>query len=50
MKPDFETECGLPHVETEKVDHALERFAAAAETDVPTVLRPVIAKVLELAR
>ena len=50
MTPDFETACGLPHSDAEKIDRALERFSAAAETDVPDVLRPVIAKVVELAR
>ncbi len=50
MIPDFETECGLPHAEAEKIDRAMERFSAAAATDVPDVLRPVIAKVVELAR
>ncbi len=50
MKPDFETECELPHAEAEKIDRALERFSGANETDVPAVLRPVIAKVVELAR
>jgi predicted ATP-dependent endonuclease of OLD family len=50
MKPDFETECGLPQAEAQKIDRALERFSAAAETDVPNSLRPVIAKVVEMAR
>jgi hypothetical protein len=50
MKPDFETACGLPHAETEKIDRALERFSAAGAADVPGVLRSVIAKVVELAR
>lgn len=50
MNPNFETECGLPHAEGEKIDRALERFSAAEELDVPDILRPVIAKVLELAR
>jgi CRISPR-associated exonuclease Cas4 len=50
MMPDFETECGLPQTEAEKIDRAMERFSAAAATDIPDVLRPVIAKVLELAR
>lgn len=50
MMPDFETECGLPHAETEKIDRALERFSAAVAADGPGVLRSVIAKVVELAR
>ena len=50
LKPNFETECGLPHAEGEKIDRALERFAAAGETDVTDILRRVIAKVVELAR
>jgi predicted ATP-dependent endonuclease of OLD family len=50
MKPDFETECGLPRAEGEKIDRALERFSAAGTTDVPDVLRLVIEKVVELAR
>ena len=50
MKPDFETECGLPHAEAEKIDRALERFSGASETDVPDVLHSLIEKVVETAR
>ncbi len=50
MKPDFETECGLPHAEAEKIDRALERFSEASETDVPDVLHPLIEKVVAAAR
>ena len=50
MKPDFETELGLPHAEAEKIDRALERLSGATERDIPDALRPVIERVLELAR
>jgi predicted ATP-dependent endonuclease of OLD family len=50
MKPDFETELGLSHAEAEKIDRALERFSGVTESDAPDALRPVIAKVVEMAR
>jgi predicted ATP-dependent endonuclease of OLD family len=50
MKPDFETELGLPHAGAEKIDRALERFSGVTETGVPDALRPVIAKIVEMAR
>ncbi len=50
MRPDFETELGLPHDESEKIDRALALFADATAANVPEVLKPVVDKVVELAQ
>ncbi len=50
MRPDLETELGLPHDEAEKVDQAFRRFSGAMAEAIPDALRKVIEKVVELAR
>jgi hypothetical protein len=38
MKPNFESELGLPKNENEKIDRALEKFTNATKSDIPQSL------------
>jgi len=38
MRPNFESELGLPKNESEKIDKAMEKFAQATKDDIPPSL------------
>jgi len=42
MKPNFESELGLPKNESEKIDKAMEKFAKATKEDIPeSLIKPI---------
>ncbi len=47
LRPDFETELGLPHHEDEKPERALARFTDARQGDIPEPLRRPLEALLE---
>lgn len=49
-RPNLESELGLPHEESEKIDRALDWIAGVVPEQVPDVLRAPIEKAVELAR
>jgi CRISPR-associated exonuclease Cas4 len=48
LKPDFESEVGLPHDESEKVSQALIRFQSMKAAEVPDCLKNPINRLLEI--
>ncbi|HQH27974.1 MAG TPA: ATP-dependent endonuclease, partial [Oligoflexia bacterium] len=47
LKPDFESELGLPHEESEKIDKALALFSTATRETIPQCLLAPISALLE---
>lgn len=49
-RPDIESELGLPHEESEKIDRAFEWIAGVTPEQLPDMLRAPIEKAVEMAR